>query len=210
MMADIAVVSDRATFRVPELLRGIPDATYAAALPAHVGHGRGPRPPAVGPAVRRGRGPAPRVDLAGGAPRPATGGRGGGGPPGPPDRPRRPGRTSSACSTSVTATSTTRPCSGPSTIRTSRGRACGRSWRSARPAGSPRSRRVVRRGTGGATSAPPELPASLRMSSLSKLESPIVDSRVLWLCRRGLAIRNSSGERGTAVPHRAEIVGGGE
>jgi enoyl-CoA hydratase/carnithine racemase len=37
MMADIAVVSDRATFRVPELLRGIPDATYAAALPVHVG-----------------------------------------------------------------------------------------------------------------------------------------------------------------------------
>ncbi len=37
MMADIAVSSDRATFRVPELLRGIPDATYAAALPAHVG-----------------------------------------------------------------------------------------------------------------------------------------------------------------------------
>jgi enoyl-CoA hydratase len=37
MMADVAVVSDRATFRVPELLRGIPDATFAAALPAHVG-----------------------------------------------------------------------------------------------------------------------------------------------------------------------------
>lgn len=37
MMSDIAVVSDRATFRVPELLRGIPDATYAATLPAHVG-----------------------------------------------------------------------------------------------------------------------------------------------------------------------------
>jgi enoyl-CoA hydratase/carnithine racemase len=37
MMADIAVASDRATFRVPELLRGIPDATYAAVLPAHVG-----------------------------------------------------------------------------------------------------------------------------------------------------------------------------
>jgi enoyl-CoA hydratase len=37
MMADIAVASDLATFRVPELLRGIPDATYAAALPAHVG-----------------------------------------------------------------------------------------------------------------------------------------------------------------------------
>jgi enoyl-CoA hydratase len=37
MLADIAVVSDRATFRVPELLRGIVDATYAAVLPAHVG-----------------------------------------------------------------------------------------------------------------------------------------------------------------------------
>src|SRR2546422_3056999 len=37
MLADIAIASDRATFRVPELLRGIPDATYAAALPAHVG-----------------------------------------------------------------------------------------------------------------------------------------------------------------------------
>jgi enoyl-CoA hydratase/carnithine racemase len=37
MLADIAVASDRATFRVPELLRGIPDATYAAILPAYVG-----------------------------------------------------------------------------------------------------------------------------------------------------------------------------
>jgi len=37
MLADICVASDRATFRVPELLRGIPDATYAAVLPAHVG-----------------------------------------------------------------------------------------------------------------------------------------------------------------------------
>jgi enoyl-CoA hydratase len=37
MLADIAVASDLATFRVPELLRGIPDATYAAVLPAHVG-----------------------------------------------------------------------------------------------------------------------------------------------------------------------------
>jgi enoyl-CoA hydratase/carnithine racemase len=37
MMADICVASDRATFRIPELLRGVPDATYAAALPAHVG-----------------------------------------------------------------------------------------------------------------------------------------------------------------------------
>jgi enoyl-CoA hydratase len=37
MMSDICVASDRATFRAPELLRGIVDATYAAALPAHVG-----------------------------------------------------------------------------------------------------------------------------------------------------------------------------
>jgi enoyl-CoA hydratase/carnithine racemase len=37
MMCDIAVASDRATFRAPELLRGIVDATYAAVLPAHVG-----------------------------------------------------------------------------------------------------------------------------------------------------------------------------
>jgi enoyl-CoA hydratase/carnithine racemase len=37
MLSDIAVVSDRATFRAPELLRGIPDATFAAALPAHAG-----------------------------------------------------------------------------------------------------------------------------------------------------------------------------
>lgn len=37
MLADIAVASDRATFRAPELLRGIVDATYAAVLPAHVG-----------------------------------------------------------------------------------------------------------------------------------------------------------------------------
>jgi enoyl-CoA hydratase/carnithine racemase len=36
-MSDICVASERATFRVPELLRGIPDATYAAMLPAHVG-----------------------------------------------------------------------------------------------------------------------------------------------------------------------------
>lgn len=37
MMADVAVVSERATFRVPELLRGLIDASYAAMLPAHVG-----------------------------------------------------------------------------------------------------------------------------------------------------------------------------
>lgn len=40
MMADIAVVSERATFRIPELLRGIIDASYAALLPAHVGMAR--------------------------------------------------------------------------------------------------------------------------------------------------------------------------
>jgi len=40
MMADIAVVSERASFRVPELLRGIVDATYAATLPAHIGLAR--------------------------------------------------------------------------------------------------------------------------------------------------------------------------
>jgi enoyl-CoA hydratase len=37
MLSDIAVVSERASFRVPELLRGIVDATYAAVLPVHVG-----------------------------------------------------------------------------------------------------------------------------------------------------------------------------
>jgi enoyl-CoA hydratase len=37
MMADIAVVSERATFRTPELLRGLIHATYAATLPTHVG-----------------------------------------------------------------------------------------------------------------------------------------------------------------------------
>lgn len=40
MTADIAVVSDRASFRVPELLRGIIDASYAALLPAHIGMAR--------------------------------------------------------------------------------------------------------------------------------------------------------------------------
>lgn len=37
MLSDIAVANDRAVCRVRELLRGITDATYAAALPAHVG-----------------------------------------------------------------------------------------------------------------------------------------------------------------------------
>jgi enoyl-CoA hydratase len=37
MISDVCVASDRATFRVPELLRGLVDATYATVLPAHVG-----------------------------------------------------------------------------------------------------------------------------------------------------------------------------
>ena len=37
MMSDVAVCSERATFRVPELVRGIADMNYAAYLPAHVG-----------------------------------------------------------------------------------------------------------------------------------------------------------------------------
>jgi enoyl-CoA hydratase/carnithine racemase len=40
MMSDVAVVSDRATFRAPELLRGIADMYYAEMLPAHVGTAR--------------------------------------------------------------------------------------------------------------------------------------------------------------------------
>jgi len=37
MLSDIAVASDRATFRAPETLRGIVDANLSAMLPAHVG-----------------------------------------------------------------------------------------------------------------------------------------------------------------------------
>jgi enoyl-CoA hydratase/carnithine racemase len=37
MVSDVAVASERATFRAPELLRGIADSGYAAYLPAHVG-----------------------------------------------------------------------------------------------------------------------------------------------------------------------------
>jgi enoyl-CoA hydratase/carnithine racemase len=37
MLSDVCVASERATFRAPELLRGIPDAYYAAHLPTHVG-----------------------------------------------------------------------------------------------------------------------------------------------------------------------------
>jgi enoyl-CoA hydratase/carnithine racemase len=37
MLSDIAVASDRASFRAPETLRGIVDANLSALLPAHVG-----------------------------------------------------------------------------------------------------------------------------------------------------------------------------
>src|SRR5260370_4860157 len=37
MLSALAVASDRATFRAPELLRGVADAHLAAILPAHVG-----------------------------------------------------------------------------------------------------------------------------------------------------------------------------
>lgn len=40
MLSDVAVASDRATFRAAELLRGIPDAYYAAIMPAHIGIAR--------------------------------------------------------------------------------------------------------------------------------------------------------------------------
>jgi enoyl-CoA hydratase len=40
LLADISVASEQATFRVPELLRGFPEAWTAAVLPAHVGVGR--------------------------------------------------------------------------------------------------------------------------------------------------------------------------
>lgn len=40
LLSDVAVASDRATFRIPELARGFPDMWMAAVLPAHVGVGR--------------------------------------------------------------------------------------------------------------------------------------------------------------------------
>ncbi len=40
MLSDIAVVSERATFRVPELALGFPDMWMASVLPQHVGVGR--------------------------------------------------------------------------------------------------------------------------------------------------------------------------
>lgn len=40
MMSDVAVASERATFRAPELFRGIADTVYAAYLPAQVGPAR--------------------------------------------------------------------------------------------------------------------------------------------------------------------------
>jgi enoyl-CoA hydratase len=40
MMSDVAVASERATFRAPELLRGIADTGYAAYLPVQIGPAR--------------------------------------------------------------------------------------------------------------------------------------------------------------------------
>ncbi|MSO78890.1 MAG: enoyl-CoA hydratase/isomerase family protein [Acidimicrobiia bacterium] len=40
LVSDLAVVSDRAVFRVPEVIRGVADPNYAAYLPAHVGVAR--------------------------------------------------------------------------------------------------------------------------------------------------------------------------
>lgn len=40
MLSDVAVVSDRATFRVPELYRGIADTHYAQVLTRHIGTAR--------------------------------------------------------------------------------------------------------------------------------------------------------------------------
>jgi enoyl-CoA hydratase/carnithine racemase len=40
LLSDVAVASERATFRAPELLRGVADSWYAAVLPAHVGLAR--------------------------------------------------------------------------------------------------------------------------------------------------------------------------
>ena len=40
MLADVSVASDRATFRAPELLRGIADTNYAQVLPRQVGPAR--------------------------------------------------------------------------------------------------------------------------------------------------------------------------
>ena len=40
MLADVAVASDRATFRAPELFRGIADTNYAQLLPRQIGPAR--------------------------------------------------------------------------------------------------------------------------------------------------------------------------
>jgi len=40
LLADVSVASERATFRVPEVLLGLPDIWMAAVLPVHVGVGR--------------------------------------------------------------------------------------------------------------------------------------------------------------------------
>ena len=72
MMADIAVVSDQATFRVPELLRGIIDATYAA-TPSRPRRPRGgTRPAVVGSQASTRPRPGVRADHPGRAARSAA------------------------------------------------------------------------------------------------------------------------------------------
>ena len=65
MMADIAVASDRATFRVPELLRGHPRRDLRGGAAGARRRRRRPRPAALGAPLRRRGGGAPRGDLAG-------------------------------------------------------------------------------------------------------------------------------------------------
>ena len=40
LVCDVCIVSDRATFRAPEVLRGVADTSFAAYLPAHIGLAR--------------------------------------------------------------------------------------------------------------------------------------------------------------------------
>ena len=59
MLSDVAVASERATFRAPELYRGIADIGYAAFLPAQIGPARARRPAVHREEARRSRKPAP-------------------------------------------------------------------------------------------------------------------------------------------------------
>ncbi len=135
MMADIAVASDRATFRVPELLRGIPDATYAAALPAHVGIAMARD--LLFSARTFDAAEAQRIGLLSRVvPHDELRRRGLGRLPSRSCKPLPwPGHRSNACSTSATGSSTIRRCSGRSSTHPSRGRGCGPSWNTGRRPG---------------------------------------------------------------------------